>query len=149
MNGFACTGLRLFTVYGPWGRPDMALFKFTRKILAGETLPVFGRGQMQRDFSYVSDVVEAILAVLDHPDGVQVYNVGGNQPVGLMELIATLERALGRKAELEMLPMQPGDAPATRADAQALFQATGHAPSVGLEEGVQRFVDWYRDYYKA
>lgn len=149
LNGFACTGLRLFTVYGPWGRPDMALFKFTRKILAGETLPVFGHGQMQRDFSYVSDVVEAILAVLGHPDGVKVYNVGGNQPVGLMELIATLERALGRKAELELLPMQPGDAPATRADAQALFQATGHQPKVGLEEGVQRFVAWYRDYYGA
>jgi UDP-glucuronate 4-epimerase len=149
LNGFACTGLRLFTVYGPWGRPDMALFKFTRKILAGETLPVFGHGQMQRDFTYVSDVVEAMLAVLGHPDGVQVYNVGGNQPVGLMELIATLERALGRKAQLEMLPMQPGDAPSTRADAQALFKATGHQPTVGLEEGVARFVAWYRDYYQA
>ncbi len=149
LNGFACTGLRLFTVYGPWGRPDMALFKFTRKILAGETLPVFGHGNMQRDFTYVSDVVEAILAVLGRPDGVQVYNVGGNQPVGLMELIATLERALGRKAALEMLPMQPGDAPSTRADAQALFKATGHQPTVGLEEGVERFVAWYRDYYQA
>ena len=87
--------------------------------------------------------------MLGHPNGVQVYNVGGNQPVGLMELIATLESALGRKAELEMLPMQPGDAPATRADAQALLQATGHSPSVGLKEGVQRFVDWYRHYYKV
>lgn len=149
LNGFACTGLRLFTVYGPWGRPDMALYKFTRKILAGEPLPVFGHGQMQRDFSYVSDVVEAILAVLGHPNGVQVYNVGGNQPVGLMELIATLESSLGRKADLEMLTMQPGDAPATRADAQALLLATGHRPSVGLKEGVQRFVDWYRDYHKV
>lgn len=147
LHGFACTGLRLFTVYGPWGRPDMAMFKFTERILAGEPLPVFGHGKMQRDFTYVSDVVQAITAVLDRPDGVQVYNVGGNQPVGLMDLIATLEQALDTPANLTLLPMQPGDAPATRADAQALFQATGHTPKVGLEEGVRRFVAWYRSYY--
>lgn len=149
LHGFACTGLRLFTVYGPWGRPDMAMFKFTERILAGQTLPVFGHGQMQRDFTYVSDVVQAITAVLAHPKGVQVYNVGGNQPVGLMDLIATLERALGASAKLELLPMQPGDAPATRADARSLEQATGHRPTVELDQGVQRFVDWYRAYYRS
>lgn len=147
LHGFGATGLRLFTVYGPWGRPDMALFKFTRRILAGEPLPVFGQGQMERDFSYVDDVVDAILAVLDAPQGARVLNVGCGRPVGLLDMIRSLESALGVPARLELLPMQPGDAPRTHADTRLLAETTGLEAQVDIDEGIRRFVAWYRGYY--
>lgn len=159
-----CTGLRFFTVYGPWGRPDMALFKFTRGILAGEPIPVFNRGEMVRDFIYVDDIVEGIVRVIDQPAvpdpnwqpeaptastsraPYRVYNIGNNQPVQLMRYIEVLERCLGKKAVLDLLPMQPGDVPATTADVSALAKAVGFAPSTSVEIGVARFVEWYRKY---
>ncbi len=161
-----CTGLRFFTVYGPWGRPDMALFKFTRGILAGEPIPVFNRGEMVRDFTYIDDIVEGIARVIDQPAApdpgwkpetpapassrapYRVYNIGNNQPVKLMRYIEVLEQCLGRKAVLDLLPMQPGDVPATTADVSALAKAVGFAPSTPVETGVARFVKWYRDYYR-
>ena len=143
------TGLRFFTVYGPWGRPDMALFKFTRGILAGERLPVYNRGQMDRDFTYVDDIVEGVVRVLDRPDGYRIFNIGNNQRVPLMRYIEAIEKATGKKADLELLPMQPGDVPATEADTSALDAAVGFKPSTPVEVGVQRFVDWYREYYRV
>jgi len=147
--GVPTTGLRFFTVYGPWGRPDMALFKFTRGILAGERLPVYNRGQMDRDFTYVDDIVEGVVRVLDRPDGYRIFNIGNNQRVPLMRYIEAIEKATGRKADLELLPMQPGDVPATEADTSALDAAVGFKPATPVEEGVQHFVDWYRAYYKV
>ncbi|MFZ5658927.1 MAG: NAD-dependent epimerase [Pseudomonadota bacterium] len=164
--GLPCTGLRFFTVYGPWGRPDMAYFSFTRKILAGEPIPVFNHGQMQRDFTYIDDIVEGIVRVMEHipsPDPVwsgdapdpassyapyRVYNIGNNQPVALLHFIETLEQALGRKAQLELLPFQPGDVQATYADINDLEQAVGFRPATPLADGLARFVAWYRDYYR-
>ena len=157
------TGLRFFTVYGPWGRPDMALFKFTRGILAGETLQVFNRGDMVRDFTYVDDIVEGVVRVLDRkPESgggyaspatsdapYRLYNIGNNSPVQLMRYIEVLEQCLGRKAMLEMLPMQPGDVRATVADVSALERDVGFRPNTTVEEGVRRFVDWYREFYQA
>ncbi|QJR11688.1 UDP-N-acetylglucosamine 4-epimerase [Usitatibacter rugosus] len=147
--GVPTTGLRFFTVYGPWGRPDMALFKFTRGILAGERLPVYNRGQMDRDFTYVDDIVEGVVRILDRPDGYRIFNIGNNERVPLMRYIEAIEKATGRKADLELLPMQPGDVPATEADTSALDAAVGFKPATPVEEGVQRFVDWYRAYYKV
>jgi UDP-glucuronate 4-epimerase len=162
-----CTGLRFFTVYGPWGRPDMALFKFTRGILAGEPIPVFNEGRMVRDFTYVDDIVEGIVRVVDrpaapdpqwdgdHPDPAtsrapwRIFNIGNHRRVELMAYIEALEAALGRKAKLDLLPMQPGDVRATEADASALEAATGFRPDTPIEEGVRRFVAWYREYYGA
>lgn len=164
--GLPCTGLRFFTVYGPWGRPDMAYFSFTRKILAGEPIPVFNHGQMQRDFTYIDDIVEGIVRVMEHipsPDPVwsgdapdpassyapyRVYNIGNNQPVALLHFIETLEQALGRKAQLELLPFQPGDVQATYADINDLERAVGFRPATPLADGLARFVAWYRDYYR-
>ncbi|MEW5789948.1 MAG: NAD-dependent epimerase [Pseudomonadota bacterium] len=164
--GLPCTGLRFFTVYGPWGRPDMAYFSFTRKILAGEPIPVFNHGQMQRDFTYIDDIVEGIVRVMEHipspdpawsgdaPDPAssyapyRVYNIGNNQPVALLHFIETLEQALGRKAQLELLPFQPGDVQATYADINDLEQAVGFRPATPLADGLARFVAWYRDYYR-
>lgn len=163
--GIPVTGLRFFTVYGPWGRPDMAYFSFTRAILAGKTIPVFNEGKMMRDFTYIDDIVEGVLRVLDrppvpnpewdvqHPDPAtswapyRIYNIGNNRPVPLLDFIAVLERALGVKAKLEMLPMQPGDVPSTMADVSALEQAVGFRPKTTIEEGLARFVEWYREYY--
>jgi UDP-glucuronate 4-epimerase len=165
--GIPCTGLRFFTVYGPWGRPDMALFKFTRGILAGEPIPVFNEGKMIRDFTYVDDIVEGIVRVIDRPpkpdpgwDAAdpdpatssapwRIFNIGNHQRVELMTYIRALEEALGKKAKLDLLPMQPGDVRATEADTAALEQATGFRPSTPVEDGIRRFVAWYRDYYKA
>jgi UDP-glucuronate 4-epimerase len=147
--GFPATGLRFFTVYGPWGRPDMALFKFTKGILAGEPIPVFNEGRMVRDFTYVDDIVEGIVRVIDRPAGYRIFNIGNNQRVELMAYIRALEAALGRKAKLDLLPMQAGDVEATEADTSALQQATGFRPETPVEEGVRRFVQWYRDYYRA
>ena len=147
--GAPMTGLRFFTVYGPWGRPDMALFKFTRGILAGEPIPVFNEGRMVRDFTYIDDIVEGVVRVIDRPQGYRIFNIGNNRRVELMAYIRAIEAALGKKAVLELLPMQAGDVEATEADTTALREATGFSPSTPVEEGVKRFVDWYRDYYKA
>ena len=150
LYGMRLTGLRFFTVYGPWGRPDMAYFSFTRKILAGEPIEVFGEGRMARDFTFVDDIVDGVLGVLDHPGGegqARLFNIGDSRPVGLMDMIATLERALGREAAKVMKPMQPGDVPATFADVSKLKALTGYDPKVTIEEGLPRFVDWYRGYF--
>lgn len=159
------TGLRFFTVYGPWGRPDMALFKFTRAILAGDKIPVFNYGKHRRDFTYVDDIVEGVIRVLDQPaqsnpvwSGAnpdtgtstapwRVYNIGNNSPVELMDYIAALEKALGRKAEMEMLPLQPGDVPDTYADVSDLVEQFDYKPATPVEQGIASFVAWYRNYF--
>jgi UDP-glucuronate 4-epimerase len=157
------TGLRFFTVYGPWGRPDMALFLFTEAMLAGRPISVFNQGRMRRDFTFVADIVEGLRRVIDrlpepNPDWsghrpdpgtstapYRLYNIGNHNPVELLHLIATLEHALGVKAVKELLPMQPGDVPATYADIQDLTQATGFTPNTPIEQGVEQFVRWYQD----
>ncbi|HEX7113485.1 MAG TPA: NAD-dependent epimerase [Mizugakiibacter sp.] len=159
------TGLRFFTVYGPWGRPDMALFLFTRKILAGEPIDVFNFGKHTRDFTYIDDIVEGVIRTLDRvPAGdpafdplqpnpgssqapYRVYNIGAHKPVELARYIEIIEECLGRKAEKRLLPLQPGDVPDTYADVSALMRDTGYAPSTSVEVGVRRFVDWYRQFY--
>jgi UDP-glucuronate 4-epimerase len=164
--GLPTTGLRFFTVYGPWGRPDMALFLFTRKILAGEPIEVFNHGKHTRDFTYIDDIVEGVIRTLDHIPGpdpdfdplqpnpgsssapYRVYNIGNHQPVELARYIEILEERLGRKAEKILLPLQPGDVPDTYADVEELSRDVGYAPSTPVETGIARFVDWYRDYYK-
>ena len=145
--GLHATGLRYFTVYGPWGRPDMSPMIFANAIVQGKPIPVFNHGDMQRDFTYVDDIVEGTLRVLDHPQRYAVYNIGNHQPVALLDYIAELERALGKKARLEMKPMQPGDVKATYADTTALERAVGFAPSTPLAQGLQRFAAWFREYY--
>ncbi|WP_267432693.1 NAD-dependent epimerase/dehydratase family protein [Sphingomonas sp. GM_Shp_1] len=152
LYGFAQTGLRFFTAYGPWGRPDMAYFSFTRRILAGEPIEIFGEGRMARDFTYIDDIVDGIVGVLDRPhDGGEhrILNIGGSHPVGLMSMIVTLEAALGCEAIKIMKPMQPGDVTATYADVSRLHALTGYRPKVALEEGLGRFVQWYRDYHRV
>lgn len=148
--GLPTTGLRYFTVYGPWGRPDMSPMLFAQAILEGKPIQVFNHGDMRRDFTYIDDAVEATLRVLDRPpQGTppwRVLNVGNHQPVGLLEYIALLEKALGRKAVMEMRPMQPGDMPATYADTRALREVTGFAPATPLAEGLARFAGWFRSY---
>lgn len=148
------TAMRLFTVYGPWGRPDMALFKFTKHIIAGEPIEVYGAGKQTRDFTYVADVVEAIVRLSEHAPvrtvsgpPYRVVNVGGGRPVGLDQFIAIIEDAIGRKALRRDLPMQPGDVPATWASTTLLEQITGFRPATPLAEGIRAFVAWYRDYY--
>jgi UDP-glucuronate 4-epimerase len=161
------TGLRFFTVYGPWGRPDMALFKFTKAILAGEPIQVFNYGKHRRDFTYVDDIVEGVIRVLDHPPATnpawqsnapdpgtssarwRVYNIGNNNPIELLDYIAALETALGKKAKKLLLPLQPGDVPDTYADVSELVNQFKYQPATAVVEGIQRFVAWYRDYYKA
>ncbi len=165
--GLPTTGLRFFTVYGPWGRPDMALFKFTKAILAGEPIEVFNYGKHRRDFTFVDDIVEGVVRALDRPATPdpayrtdapdpasshapwRIYNIGCSRPVELTVYIETLERCLGRTAQKKMLPLQPGDVPDTFADATALGRDIGYAPKVTVEEGVRRFVEWYRDYYRV
>lgn len=164
--GVRCTGLRFFTVYGPWCRPDMALFKFTRGILAGEPIPVFNEGRMVRDFTYIEDVVEAICRVLplppqggadsdgvagDNPTGApyRILNVGNGRTVQLLDYVGAIEKGLGRKAQMQLLPFQPGDMPVTLADVSRLEALTGFRPATALEDGVRRFCDWYRDFYKV
>jgi len=159
------TGLRFFTVYGPWGRPDMALFLFTRAILAGKPIDVFNEGRMQRDFTYIDDIAEGVVRIAGqpaqpspafdaaHPDPAtswaphRLYNIGNHRPVGLMDYIEAIERCLGKKAEKNLLPMQAGDVAATHADTSELQQAVGFAPRTTVDEGVRRFVEWYRGYY--
>ncbi|MEP3225305.1 MAG: NAD-dependent epimerase/dehydratase family protein [Parasphingorhabdus sp.] len=152
LYGFPQTGLRFFTVYGPWGRPDMAYFGFTRKILAGEAIEVYGEGKMARDFTYIDDIVDGILGALDNPPESgdhHVLNIGDSRPVGLMEMIETLEKALGVEAKKIMRPMQPGDVTATYADISKLHALTGYEPKIMLEDGLMRFVQWYREFYDA
>ena len=161
------TGLRFFTVYGPWGRPDMALFLFTKKILAGEPIDVFNYGGHRRDFTYIDDIVEGVIRTLDHPaepnaewtgetpdsgtsrDPWRVYNIGAHRPVELMHYIEVLEENLGRKAEKNLLPLQPGDVPDTYADVEDLKSDVGYQPTTTVDEGVARFVEWYRTYYSV
>ena len=161
------TGLRFFTVYGPWGRPDMALFKFTKAILAGEPIQVFNHGKHRRDFTYIDDIVEGVIRVLDRPapsnpewngktpdpgsslDPWRIYNIGNNQPVDLMDYIAALEKALRKTAEKEFLPLQAGDVPDTYANVDDLVEQFHYKPTTTVEEGINRFVAWYRDYFSA
>ncbi|MBF0410059.1 MAG: NAD-dependent epimerase [Candidatus Riflebacteria bacterium] len=160
------TGLRFFTVYGPWGRPDMAIFIFTKAITEGRPIEIFNEGAMERDFTYIDDIVSGIIGSSDniprsdsswnsdHPDPAtsrapyRIFNIGNNKPVGLLYLIETLENALGKKAEKKYLPMQPGDVPATYADIEDLARDTGFSPSTSIEKGIAKFVSWYREYYK-
>ena len=161
------TGLRFFTVYGPWGRPDMALFKFTKNMLADEPIDVFNYGKHRRDFTYIDDIVEGVIRTLDHTaapnlqwDGAKpdpgtskapwrVYNIGNSQPVELLTYIHCIEQALGKKAILNLLPLQPGDVPDTFADVADLVVDVGYKPTTPVETGVARFIDWYRDYYRV
>ncbi|MGS2742905.1 NAD-dependent epimerase [Halomonas sp. LS-001] len=167
LYGIPTTGLRFFTVYGPWGRPDMALFKFTQAILAGETIPVYHFGQHRRDFTYIDDIVEGIIRVLESPAQPnpewsgqspdpatskapwRLYNIGNQQPVVLMDYIAALESALGITANKQLLPMQPGDVPDTYADVEDLVEQFGYQPATRVEDGVAEFVRWYRDFYRV
>lgn len=149
---FPQTGLRFFTVYGPWGRPDMAYFGFTNKIMKGEPIEVYGEGKMARDFTYIDDIVDGILGALDHvpePGIHRVLNIGDSHPVGLMEMIETLENAIGKTATKVMRPMQPGDVTATYADVSKLADLTGYKPKVMLKEGLDRFAKWYREFYRV
>lgn len=161
------TGLRFFTVYGPWGRPDMALFMFTKNILEGKPIDVFNYGQHRRDFTYIDDIVEGVIRTLDkvaspnpdwdstQPDSAtskapfRLYNIGSNNPVELLRYIEIIEECLGKKAEKNLLPLQPGDVPDTYADVGALIKDTGYSPSTSVEVGIKNFTDWYRDYYQV
>ncbi len=166
LYGLPCTGLRFFTVYGPWGRPDMALFLFTKAILAGEPIQVFNHGRHKRSFTYIDDVAEGVIRVLDKPaaenpgwdsgdpdpatSGIgpyRIYNIGSEKKVELLRYIEVLEAELGKKAQMEMLPLQPGDVPDTEADVSALETEVGYTPRVDVEEGVKNFVAWYRGYF--
>jgi len=167
LYGIPSTGLRFFTVYGPWGRPDMALFLFTKAILAGEPIKVFNHGRHKRSFTYVDDVVEGVIRTLDRVPGknadwnsaapdpassgvapYRLYNIGNEQPVELLRYIEVLEQCLGRKARMEMLPLQAGDVPDTEADVTELIQSVGYAPKISVATGIANFVSWYRDYYR-
>lgn len=153
MYGLPLTGLRFFTVYGPWGRPDMAAFIFTRKILAGDPLPIFAHGRARRDFTYIDDIVDGVLSALDHPPTAaergrqRLLNLGNDHPESVLDLVRHLETALGCTATLTMLPQQPGDAMETHADLTASRTLLGYAPRTSLAEGIARFVAWYRDFY--
>lgn len=165
--GLPTTGLRFFTVYGPWGRPDMSPFKFTKAILAGQPIDVYNYGKHRRDFTYIDDIVEGVIRTLDHPaqsnlnwQGInpdpsssrapwRVYNIGNQQPVELMDYIGAIETQLGRKATLNLLPLQPGDVPDTYADVEALVAEVGYRPATNLQTGIARFIEWYRHYYQV
>lgn len=164
LYGLPTTGLRFFTVYGPWGRPDMAVFKFVRAILAGEPIDIYNQGQLSRDFTHVDDIVEGIVRVADRPPigdsnwqgqtdaspaPYRLYNIGNGSPVRLLDFVEAIETALGKPAIRNMLPMQPGDVLATWADTEALFEATGYKPKMALQEGVESFVAWYKAYYQV
>jgi UDP-glucuronate 4-epimerase len=167
LYGLHCTGLRFFTVYGPWGRPDMALFLFTNAILEDRPIDVFNHGKMRRDFTYVDDIVEGVVRVLDRPAEpnpgwtgdapdpsssyvpYKLYNIGNNQPVELLRFIEIIEECLGKKARKNLLPLQPGDVPATYANIDDLMRDVGFKPGTTLEEGIPRFIAWYKDYYKV
>ena len=152
--GLPSTGLRFFTVYGPWGRPDMAYYHFSKSILSGETIRVFNHGNMKRDFTYIDDIIESVIRIMDiipqkDETGVpwKVFNIGRNKPENLMRIIEVLEDALGKKAKMEMLPMQPGEMVDTYADSTPLIKETGFEPKVNIEEGIAKFVDWYKEFH--
>ena len=149
--GISTTGLRFFTVYGPWGRPDMALFLFTKAALEGKAIDVFNNGEMLRDFTYIDDIVEGIIRVIDNPrtntPPYKVYNIGNNNPVKLMDFITAIENKLGKKIEKNMMPIQPGDVPATYADVTDLVRDLGYKPETPVQEGINRFVDWYLEFF--
>jgi UDP-glucuronate 4-epimerase len=147
--GIPTTGLRFFTVYGPWGRPDMALFRFTRAMLEGEPIDVYNRGRLTRDFTYIDDIAEGVVRVLDRPSGYRVFNIGNHDPVRLLDYIEAIEDALGIKAQKNLMPMQQGDVLDTFADVSALEAWTGFRPRTPVKEGVKRFVEWYREYYET
>lgn len=167
LYGLPCTGLRFFTVYGPWGRPDMALFKFTKNILADLPIDVYNHGDMIRDFTYVDDIVEGVTRIIDkpaaanpnwsgdHPDTAtsyapyRIYNIGNNKPVKLIDFIRAIENAVGKKAQMNLMPMQPGDVPATFADVSNLEKDFGYKPNTSIQDGINRFVDWYKEFHKA
>ncbi len=167
LYGLPCTGLRFFTVYGPWGRPDMALFLFTRAMLEDKPIDVFNHGRMQRDFTYIDDIVEGVVRVLDHPPAgnpdwdpkdpdpasssapYRLYNIGNNNPVQLMDFIQALENALGKKARKNLLPLQPGDVPSTYADVDDLVRDLDYKPETSVKEGIERFVKWYREFFRT
>jgi UDP-glucuronate 4-epimerase len=166
LYGIPCTGLRFFTVYGPWGRPDMALFIFTKAILEGKPIEVYNHGRMARDFTYVDDIVEGVIRTLDHPATpnqtwsgdrpdpgtssapARIYNIGNHQPVELLRFIEVLEQAIGKQAKKKLLPIQPGDVPATYADIEDLSRDVGFKPVTPIEVGIPRFIEWYREFYK-
>ena len=165
LYGIRTTGLRFFTVYGPWGRPDMALFKFTKAILSGEPIDVYNEGKMRRDFTYIDDIVEGVVRIMEAGGRKQeadkislnpasqsasysIYNIGNHSPVDLMDFIQTLENSLGKKANMNFLPMQPGDVPATYAEVDDLVRDVGFAPKTPIKEGIEKFVEWYLNYYK-
>ncbi len=167
LYGLCCTGLRFFTVYGPWGRPDMALFLFTKAITEGKPIKVFNHGKMQRDFTYIDDIIEGVVRVMarlpepdpawrgDNPDPgtsyapYKLYNIGNNNPVELLEFIKEIEKALGRQAQKEFLDLQPGDVPATYADVDDLMQDVGFKPETSIATGIRQFIDWYQEYYSS
>jgi UDP-glucuronate 4-epimerase len=165
LYGLSCTGLRFFTVYGPWGRPDMALFLFTKAILEDKPIKVFNHGRMQRDFTYINDIIEGVMRVMDRlpepnpnwsgddPDPgtsyakYKIYNIGNNNPVELMEFITAIEKVLGKGAKKEFLDLQPGDVPSTYADVDDLIKDVGFKPGTSIETGIKRFVKWFKEYY--
>ncbi|MFO8109064.1 MAG: GDP-mannose 4,6-dehydratase [Thermoplasmata archaeon] len=147
LYGIPSTGLRFFTVYGPWGRPDMALFKFTDRIVKGVSIDVYNRGDLRRDFTYIDDIVNGVISSLDTPFDFEIFNLGSHRPVELMYFIDVLEDVLGRKAKKKMLPMQPGDVKETYADIDKSRDMLGFEPKVSIEEGIKRFLSWYGDYY--
>jgi UDP-glucuronate 4-epimerase len=159
------TGLRFFTVYGPWGRPDMALFLFTKAILAGESIEVYNNGEMKRDFTYIDDIINGLLSLLDSPPNAidhwngqvtdpssskasfKLYNIGNNSPVNLMDFINEIEKRLGKKAEINFMPLQPGDVVASHADVSGLVKDFRYKPSITVDEGIREFISWYKEYY--
>ena len=167
LYGIKTTGLRFFTVYGPWGRPDMAYFKFVKSIFNGESIDVYNNGEMERDFSYIDDIVEGVVRAMDNPPSgnsswtgeapdpatsyanYRIFNIGNNNPVKLMDFIEAIEKAVGKKAEKNFLPMQPGDVLSTYADCSELEKEVGFKPSTPVQEGINKFVEWYRSYYKV
>ena len=167
LYNLSTTGLRFFTVYGPWGRPDMALYKFTKAILAGEKISVFNHGKHRRDFTYIDDIIEGVIRILDNPaapnpkwDGTSpdpssssapwcIYNMGNSNPVELIDFIAAIEKALGKKADIELMPLQPGDMLNTYSEVDDIVKLFDYKPSTSVEEGVAKFAAWYRNYFKV
>ena len=149
LYGIRCTGLRFFTVYGPWGRPDMALFKFTEAILKGRPIDVYNHGKMKRDFTFITDIVDGVVAAVDKSYAYEIFNLGNSQTVELSDFIACVEKELGAKAAKNLMPMQPGDVPETFADIEKPRRMLGFQPKVRIEEGVAKFVRWYKEYYKV
>ena len=147
LYGLRCTGLRLFTVYGPWGRPDMALFKFTKSILEGKTIELYNRGMMRRDFTYITDVVDGILKALNKKIPTGIFNIGNSTPVPLLEFVRVIEQSCGKKAKVKLSSLRRGDVPATYADIRKARRILGYQPKVKIKEGIQQFVNWFRSYY--